>query len=141
MPNARTSPSLFRSSTARCQRSSSAHASVQTWNCCRSIASTPRFSQAVLGVLADVIGRKHVVERVLGPRRPLAVLRRDLGRDVQLLVRVPLQQLAEQLLALALAVGPGRVEEIATELDRAVERLRSDSSSSDPVHPPMPHMP
>ena len=34
-----------RSSTARCQPSSSAHASLHTWNCCRSMTSTPRFSR------------------------------------------------------------------------------------------------
>ena len=45
MPIARTSPSSFSVATARCQRSSSAHVSLQTWNCCRSIVETPMFSR------------------------------------------------------------------------------------------------
>ena len=97
-------------------------------------------AQALLGVLADVVGGKDVVERVLRPRRPLAVLRRDLGRDVEPLVRMPLQQLAEQPLAVPVAVGPRGVEEVAAELDRPVER-RQRLLVVAPVHPAMPHMP
>ncbi len=38
--------------------------------------------ETLLGVLADVIGRIRIVDRVLRLARPLHVLRRDLGRDV-----------------------------------------------------------
>ena len=37
----------------------------------------------------------------------------------------------EQLLAVPVAVAPGRVEEVAAQVDRALQRRRSDSSSSD----------
>ena len=64
IPIARTSPSSFRLDAARCQRSSSAHVSLHTWNCCRSTVETPRFVEALLRVLTDVIGGIDLVERV-----------------------------------------------------------------------------
>ncbi len=78
--------------------------------------------QTLLGVLADVVGGEDVVERVRRPRRPLAVLRGNLGGDVETLAGMSLQRLAQQPLAMPVAVGPGRIEEVASELDRPVER-------------------
>ena len=96
--------------------------------------------QAGLGRLADVVGGKHVVERVARDARPFAVLRRDLRRDDELLVAMAGEHLAEQLLALAVAVGERGVEERAAERDRPLER-RERLASSDPDQPPMPHRP
>ena len=45
--------------------------------------------QALLGVFADVVGGKAVVEREAPPRGPLQVLGRDLGRGVEPLAGVP----------------------------------------------------
>jgi hypothetical protein len=79
--------------------------------------------QTFLGVLADVIGRIRIVDAVLRLARPLHVLGRDLGRDVSGRVTMRPQRLSEQGLALALAVGPRRVEEIAAERQGALECL------------------
>ena len=78
--------------------------------------------EADLGGLPDVIGGEDVVERVLGQRRPPQVLRRDLGRDASGLVAMAREHLAEQLLALAVAVRERGVEERAAERDRSLER-------------------
>ena len=53
---------------------------------------------------------------------------------------MPAHELPEQPFAVALAVGKGGIEEVAAEFDRQVQR-RSDSPLSEPVQPPMPHMP
>ncbi len=78
--------------------------------------------EALLRVLADVVGWIDVVQRVLRLGRPLPVLRRDLRGHVQPLARVPAQGLAKQPFAVPVAVRPGGVEEVAPELDGAVER-------------------
>ena len=85
-------------------------------------SSTPRFCEALLGVLADVVGGETSPSGVSVLRRPLQVLRRDLGRDVERACRVPLERLAEQRSLRPVTVRPRRVEEVAAELDRAVER-------------------
>src|SRR5262249_52330537 len=75
-----------------------------------------------LGRAADVIGRKDVGDRIARAPRPLEILRQDFRRDVQRLAAMPREHLSEQLLALAVAVGEGGVEEIAAERDGALER-------------------
>ena len=102
--------------------------------------------EALLGVLANVIGRICVGGAILGFRRPLPVLWRDLGRNDgrmfggSLARRTTAERFAEQLLAAAFAVHPRRVEEVAPESHRLIDRLQR-FLSSDPVQPPMPHMP
>src|SRR6266516_3019298 len=83
--------------------------------------------ETLFRVLADVARRIGVGNRVLRLSRPSHVLRRDL-RGVSY-HRIGawsafLQRLAEELLALAAAVGPGRIEEITTEGERAIERAQ-----------------
>ncbi len=87
-------------------------------------AVEPEVLEALLGHVADVSGREDVLERVVGARRPAAVLRRDLGRDVDALAAVVLQQLAQQPLAVPRAVGPGGVEEVAAQGQRPLHRLQ-----------------
>src|SRR4051812_49546247 len=82
----------------------------------------PDVAKALLGVLTDVIGRIHVVQRVLRPRRPAAVLRWNLGSRVQPRARVALEKLTEQLFAVSIAVGPCRIEEVAAECHRTGPR-------------------
>src|SRR5262249_18344275 len=64
----------------------------------------------------------HVVERVLVECGPLQIAGWDLSGDDETLVAMPGEHAAEQLLALALAVGERGVEERAAELDGALER-------------------
>ena len=122
MPNARTSFRRFRS-------------------CCRpfpSVVVHPRVAphmklleidggdaeigEALLRHLDDVVVRKDVGDRRVGAARPFQVFRRHLRRGVQLRSRVARQRFAQQLLAAAHAVGVRGIEEIASQLDRAIER-------------------
>src|SRR5690606_5424190 len=79
--------------------------------------------QAAVRVFNNVIVREDVFKLVAAPRRPLAVFGRDLRGGVEALGRRLLDQLAEQPLAVPRAVGPGRVEEVAAELDGPAQRL------------------
>ena len=81
-----------------------------------------RVLEAFFRDLDDVAGRKTSAIGCFGPARPFPVLRRHLRRRVQLLARMPLQRLAEQLLASAHTVGVRGVEKIAAELDGPIER-------------------
>ena len=78
--------------------------------------------EALLGHLDDVVGGEDVGDRRVGAPGPFQVFRRNLRGGVQLPARVPLQRLAEQLLAASHAVGVRGIEEVAPELDRAIER-------------------
>src|SRR5690606_9023329 len=80
--------------------------------------------QALFGVLYNVVRRENVFEREAPAGGPLAVFGRDLRRGVQPPVGVLPDKLSKQALAAALAVGPRRVEEVAPQLDGAVERAQ-----------------
>ena len=57
---------------------------------------------------------------------PLAIFRRDFRGGVERLLGPPglaRRTFAEKLFAVAVAVGPGGVEEIAAEIDGALERI------------------
>jgi len=60
--------------------------------------------------------------RVRRQRRPSQILRRDLGGDDHAHIAAPCEHAAEQLLALAVAIGERGVEERAALLNRALER-------------------
>ena len=100
-------------------------ASLQTWNCCRSMHRDAEVLEALLRVLADVVGAER--RRRAEPTDAPATCDSSAGswwRRTGDVLWMPLQRLAEQPLAVAFAVRPGRVEEIAAELDRAIERCR-----------------
>src|SRR5262249_35694166 len=66
-------------------------------------------------------------DRILGLPRPLHVLRRNLRRDVhgpRALRRAVSDRFAQELLALSLPVRPRRVEEVAAERERAIDRAQ-----------------
>ncbi len=94
--------------------------------------------EALLGVLADVVRRIDVIERVLGPCRPSSILRRDLRCRVQTFSRMSRQQFAEQLLAVSIAVRPRGVEEVAAQAlppGRASRETPHPRSRSSPPFP------
>src|SRR5262249_54515578 len=78
--------------------------------------------QALLGVLADVIGWIGLLHRVFGAGGPLPVHWRNLRRDHELGVPVRAQGLAEEPLAVTGSVHPRGIEERAAQRDCAVER-------------------
>ena len=80
--------------------------------------------QAFFGVLADVFGRETIVERKPAAGRPSKVFRRNLGGEVELLMGVLLEEFAQNLLAFARTVAPGRVEEIASHFHGNFQRPR-----------------
>src|SRR5436305_7014753 len=80
--------------------------------------------QTAVDVLLYVFGRECVVERELARARPAAILRRDFRGGVKFPLRVRADEPTEQRLAMPLAVGPSRVEEVAAEFDRALKRLQ-----------------
>ena len=122
IPIARTSPSSFIRRPRAASASSSAQVSLQTWNCWRSIVETPRFAR-----LFSVYSRMWSGGYTSSSGYPArAGHRRFFGgilvADVEPLCRVAFQQFAEQLLAVPVTVHPRRVEEVAAQLDGAVER-------------------
>ena len=122
MPKPRIRPSRFRSSTARCQRSSVAHASVQTWNCWRSTDDTPRFSRLVsVDRGCDRRGRR----RRARTRRAPATSGSSAGSSWRRRATCRDDARAtwpSSCSLLPLAVGERRVEERAAERDRALDR-------------------
>src|SRR3972149_4725826 len=82
----------------------------------------PEVAPAVLGVLDDMVGRKHVLDPVPSPGRPAEVSRRHLRRGAQAAIRVAPDEPAQDALAGAVAVAPGGVEERAAEVDRELKR-------------------
>ena len=80
-------------------------------------------------VLDDVIGREAIVERKFAAAGPAAIFRRNFGGDVKLFVGagvggilIGAQNFPEKLFAVAVAIGPGSVEEVAAEIDGTLER-------------------
>ena len=77
MPMARTSPSSFSFEAARCQRVVVRPRVAPDVKLLQVDRRHAEVLQAHLGVLADVVGRIHVVEGVLRERRPPPVLRAE----------------------------------------------------------------
>jgi len=84
-----------------------------------------------------VVRRIAIVKREIAAAGPLKILGRNFRGDVEFLGGVGAQDFSEDLLAVAFAVGPSGVEEIAAEIDGSL-RASSDSESSEPVHPASP---
>jgi hypothetical protein len=76
--------------------------------------------QAALGAGHDPVGREDLLWAQAGPGRPLHVLRRDLAGDVDRRGRLA-HGGADQLLAVAVTVRVGGVEEVDAVLDREPE--------------------
>ena len=122
-PKKRIFPSAFSRSTVSSQSPCPAQPGVQTWSCCRSIVSTPRLRRLALGALDDPVAGEHLLDRdaraapatagsSAAPWSRRARLRR-LADDP-----------ADELLAVPVAVGERRVDEVDAELDRAVQRAQ-----------------
>src|SRR4029077_15112217 len=79
--------------------------------------------QALFGVEADVISWKNLGERVAAPGGPTAIAGRNLGRHVQLFSGVRAHKVPQKPLALSVAVGPGGVEEVTSQVGGELERL------------------
>src|SRR4030095_12181406 len=62
------------------------------------------------------------VEREFALRGPAAILGRDFAGDVEFFGGIGTQSFAEEFFAVAVAVGPGGVKEVAAEVDRTLER-------------------
>src|SRR5262249_47192183 len=86
-------------------------------------AGQPEVGQTLLGEGPDVVGRKDVVQPGAALGGPAAIFRRDLGGGVELARGVGPDQLAQEALAGALAVGPRRVEEVAAGVQGKLEGL------------------
>jgi hypothetical protein len=93
-----------------------------------------------LRITTDVVGREHLVEREPGLRRPREILRRNLRRGVEPLLRVRANELTEEALADAAAVCPSGIEEVASEAYRLVECLTREVvvRAGPPGQPPHP---
>jgi hypothetical protein len=78
----------------------------------------PEVAQGPLRAAADVVAGKGVLDGCARLGRPDEVLRRHLRGHVDRL-RAVADDLADELLAVALAVGQRRVDEVQPELDRA----------------------
>src|ERR1700732_1492019 len=89
----------------------------------------PEFFPDQISVFQHMVGRKNILILVLSPRRPLAIHWRNLGSRIQTLAwvgsrSIPGQDLAEQAIALALAVGPGGAEEVAAQIGSQLQRVQ-----------------
>jgi hypothetical protein len=80
----------------------------------------PQIVEGALGEAAQVLAREHVLHAAALGRRPGEVLGRDLAGHVHLLGAVA-HDLADQPLAVAVAVCGSRVDEVEPQIDRAVE--------------------
>src|SRR5262249_37060649 len=81
--------------------------------------------EALLRVLADVVRRKHVGKGIGRPSGEAEVFRRNFGGDVDPVAGGRfLQQPAEQPFAVARPVDPRRVEEVAPEIARELQRAQ-----------------
>src|SRR5208282_1355861 len=74
-------------------------------------------------VLEDVLSGKHLAIFGFGAGGPLAVHGRNFRGGIEPLVFVARDDVAEQAVALAVAIGPGRVEEVAAEIDGELQRF------------------
>ncbi len=70
-----------------------------------------------VGVLEHVFRGEHIFVFIFWQCRPLQISRRNFRRGIEALLRVAIQDLAEQAVALAVAVRPCCIEEIAAEID------------------------
>ena len=85
--------------------------------------------EALVHVLEDVVRRIGIVERIFRARGPAEIFGRDFCGDVKFFVRpagggiisIGAEDFSEKLLAVAVAVGPRGVKEIAAEIDGALE--------------------
>src|SRR5947209_20257833 len=84
-------------------------------------ALKPGILQTGVQARFDVIGREAIIESEFAAARPLAILRRHLGRRVEFLIWIGAHDLAEQAFAVAFAVSQSRVEEVAAKINRALE--------------------
>ncbi len=80
--------------------------------------------QTAVNVVVDVIRGEAVVESCVPAAGPLEILWRDLGGGVEFFRGVRANDLTQQLLAAPLAISPGRIKEIATEIDGALQGLK-----------------
>ena len=78
--------------------------------------------QASLNVFLDMVGRKAIVQPVPAAARPVEVLGWNLGGQIEPLVAIGAHDLPQQVLAVAVAVSPGGVQEITAQVHRALER-------------------
>src|SRR5918993_1572292 len=78
--------------------------------------------KTLLSHLDDVFGREDLSDRRFGTTWPLHVFWWNFRCRVQLRAGMTLQRFAEQLLAASHSICVRRIEEIAAELDRAIER-------------------
>src|SRR5690606_8980744 len=83
----------------------------------------PQILQTTKGILADILGREDLVQRVASPGRPGPVLGRDLGGDIEAAFGMPANEITEEPLAVPFPIGPGGIEEIATAIHRLLQRL------------------
>ena len=79
-------------------------------------------AQTLVYVFEDVIGRVGNVEGEFALRRPAAILWRNFAGGVKFLGGIGAEGFAEKLFAVAVAIGPGGVKEIASEIDGTLER-------------------
>ena len=77
--------------------------------------------EALLGARHDVVVREDFGDRRAALRRPDAVLRRDFRRDVDLFARRVAHDLADEALAVAVAIGERGVDQVEAELDGAAQ--------------------
>src|SRR5215470_4850715 len=79
-------------------------------------------AQTFVNVFEDIFGRIGNVKRKVGLRGPAAILWRNLGGGMELLRGIGAQGFAKECFAVAFAVRPCGVKEIAAEIDGALER-------------------
>ena len=76
--------------------------------------------QTFVHALFDVVGRESVVKCELAPAGPFRILRWDLCRRVEFFFRIRANELAQQTLAFALAIGPRSIEKVTAQIDRVL---------------------
>src|ERR1700722_2097605 len=82
----------------------------------------PQLLANEIGVLEDMLRRKNIAVFIFGQRGPPVVGRRNLRRGVNSLTGIARHDLAQQAVALALTIGPGRVEKVTPLVDRRLHR-------------------
>src|SRR6185369_11761135 len=81
------------------------------------------FFEDHVGVLADVIVGEDFTVGIFCGGGPFSILRRNLRGGVETLAGIALDQLAEKAVAVSVAISPGAVEEVATEVNGCLEGL------------------
>src|SRR5205823_878230 len=74
-----------------------------------------------LGELQNIVSRKDIAIGVVPRRGPFAVLRRHFGRGKQTALGITRERFSQEAVALTVAVRPGRVEEIAAQINRELQ--------------------